>query len=63
MKIGIYCYPVADILAKKKSEIFIEWSSTKHKILVQTLDFIGCHGNRKIKFAKKYFIKSTPQKL
>ena len=36
MIIGIYCYPIADILAKKNSKIFIEWSSTKHTLLAQT---------------------------
>ena len=34
MKIGNYFYLIADFLAKKKSEMFIEWSSTKHIIFV-----------------------------
>ena len=29
MKNGIYCYLIADILVKV-SEMFVEWSSTKH---------------------------------
>ena len=36
MKIGIYCCLIADILTKKNTEMFIEWSSTKHTIFVVT---------------------------
>ena len=38
MKIGIYCYLVADILIDKSFvlEMVVEWSSTKHVIFVQT---------------------------
>ena len=45
---------------KSFSEIFIEWSSTKHMILV--LNLIGCHGSKKAKLAKN-IKKSTPQKV
>ena len=30
MKIGIYCYFIADILTKVFLEMFVEWSSTKN---------------------------------
>ena len=33
MKIGIYCYFIADSLTKVFLEMFLEWSSTKLNIL------------------------------
>ena len=33
--------------------MFVEWSSTKNIIFVQTRLVFGCHGNKKAKFAKK----------
>ena len=35
------------------TEMVVEWSPTKHTILVQISQFDGCHGNRKVKFVKK----------
>ena len=61
MKIGIYCYLNADILTKVFSEMFVEWSSTKHILFVQTIQFV-CHGNQKAKFVK-YINESTSPKL
>ena len=61
MKIGIYCYFVADILTKSFSEMFIEWFSTQHIILVLTsqFDWLSTKGLN----LRKYLKKSTPQKL
>ena len=39
VKIEINCYLTAQILTKVFSEMFDEWSSTKHIILVQTSQF------------------------
>ena len=58
MKIGIYCYFIADILTKVFLEMFVEWSSAKH-FLAKPLNLIGCHGSQKAKFAEN-IQKSTP---
>ena len=34
MKIGIYCYVIADFFYKTLTEMFLEWSSTKHTFFV-----------------------------
>ena len=52
VEIGIYCYLTADILTKVLQKCSL--SSPLLKILSKTLNLIGCHGNRKAKFAKKY---------
>ena len=36
MKIGIYCYFIADILTKGFLEMFVEWSSTKHHVATKS---------------------------
>ena len=38
LNIGIYCYFIADILTIFL-EMFVEWSSTKHILFVQTSQF------------------------
>ena len=38
---------------KSFSEVFVEWSSTKHILFVQTSQLTGCHDNQKANFAKK----------
>ena len=54
VKIEIYCYLIADILTKIFQEC--SWSSPLQTILIlsKLLIMIGCHGNRNIKFKKKY---------
>ena len=39
MKIGIHCYFIADILTIFFSEMFVEWSFTKHILFVQKAQF------------------------
>ena len=46
---------------KTFTEMFREWSSTKHTFLLQPLNLIGNHGNQKAKFAKTY-LKPTSKK-
>ena len=50
-KISLYCYVTADILTTVLQKCFLSMSSTKQIILSKRL---GCHGNRKAKFEKKY---------
>ena len=47
MKIGIYCYIIADILTNFFLEMFVEWSFTKHIFFPN-----GCHGNQKAQLWK-----------
>ena len=56
MKIGMFCYLVADILAKYFQKFLLSSPLLKINCLSKPLNFIGCHGNRKAKFAKKYKI-------
>ena len=42
-------------------EMFVEWSSTKHTLFVQTAQFVSCHGNQKAQFAK-HILKHQPLK-
>ena len=47
---------------KSFTEMFLEWSSTKHTFSVVT-SLVGYHGNQKAKFANCFPQKSTPQKV
>ena len=66
VKIGGYCFFIADISTKSFKKMFIEWSCTKHMILflnsqfdfdfvskfsVWFLSLIASNGNWKAKFA------------
>ena len=55
LKIGIYCYFISDILRKifRILEMFVEWSSTKHILFVQTSQFDWLSCQPKAKFAEK----------
>ena len=50
IKIGIYCYFMADILMK----VFLKILMSGPLFLSKPLNLIGCHGNQKSEFAKKY---------
>ena len=62
MKIGIYCYFIADILTKDFMKCLMSGSLPNIYFLSKPLNLIGCHGNQKAEFAKN-IQKSTPQKL
>ena len=38
---------------KSFTEMYLEWSSTKHTFLLKPLNLFGYHGNQKAKFEKK----------
>ena len=50
MKIGIYFYLVADILAKAFQKCLLSSPLPNVSFLSKPLILIGCHGNRKAKF-------------
>ena len=54
MKIGIYCYLIADILRTVLQKCFLSSRLQNMWILSKPLNLIGCYGNQKAKFAKKY---------
>ena len=49
-----YCYLTADILTKVLQKCSLSSPLRNIRILSKPLNLIGCHGNRKAKFAKKY---------
>ena len=51
---GIYCYFTVDILTKVLQKCSLSSPLWNIWILFKLLNLIGCHGNRKDKFAKKY---------
>ena len=53
MKICIYCYLVADILANVFQKCLLSSPLPNIQFLSKTLTLIGSHGNRKAKFVKK----------
>ena len=54
MEIGIYCYLTADIVTEVLKKCSLSIPLPTIWILSKLLNLIGCHGNRKAKFAKKY---------
>ena len=54
VEIGIYCYLTADILIKVLQKCSLSSPLPTVWILSKLLNLIGCHGNQKVKFAKKY---------
>ena len=53
VEIGIYCYLTVDILTKALQKCSLSSPLWSIWILSKLLNLIGCHGNRKDKFAKK----------
>ena len=54
VEIGIYCCLTADMLIKVLQKCSLSSLLPNIWILSKPLNLIGCHGNRNIKFAKKY---------
>ena len=54
MKIGIYCYLIADILTKFLWKCSLSNPLPNTWILFKLLNLIACDGNWKAKFVKKY---------
>ena len=54
MKIGIYCYFIADILTKLLQKS-LSGPLPNISFVLKRLNLIGCHGNRKTNFAKNYY--------
>ena len=54
MKVGLYCYLIADILSKDLQRCSSSSPLPNIWILFKSLSLIGCHCNQKEKFAKKY---------
>ena len=61
VKIEIYCYLIADILTKVLQKCMLSDPPPSISFLSKTHNLIGCHGNQKVKFAKKY-LKNEPLK-
>ena len=54
VKVGLYLYLTVDILTKVFRKCSLSSPLPNTWILSKSLYLIGCHGNRKDKFAKKY---------
>ena len=54
MKIGFYCYLITDILIKRLQKCSLSNPLWSIWILSKLLNLIGCHGNQRAKFMKKY---------
>ena len=54
VKVGLYCYLIADILTKVLQKCSLNSPLPNIWILSKPLKLIGCHDNRKYKFSKKY---------
>ena len=54
MKVGLYCYLIADILTNVLQRCSLSSPLPNIWILSKPLNLIGSHGNQKDKFAKKY---------
>ena len=62
VKVGLYFYFAVDILTKVLQKGSLSSPLQNIWILSKPLNLIGCHGNRKAKFAKS-IKNSSPQKL
>ena len=60
MKIGIYCYLIADILTQNLQNCSLSSSLLNLSLLFKPLNLIGCHGNRKAEFENKQKNKNHP---
>ena len=56
VKIGIYCYLIADILTKVSQKVSLGGPLQNISFLSKCLKFIGCHGNRKAQFVIFFFL-------
>ena len=54
VKVGLYFHLTADILTKVFQKCSLSSSLPNIQILSKLLNLIGCHGNQKDKFSKKY---------
>ena len=54
VKVGLYCFLIADILTKVLQRCSLRSPLSNIWILSKPLNLIGCHDNRKDKFAKIY---------
>ena len=54
VNIGIYCYLTADVWRKVLQKCYLSSPLPNISFLSKPLNLIGCHGNLKAKFAKKY---------
>ena len=54
VKVGLYCYLIADILTKDLQRCSLSSPLPNTLILSKPLNLIGCHDNRNDKFAKEY---------
>ena len=54
VKVGLYCYLIAAILTKVLQRCSLSSLLLNIWILSKPLNLIGCHGNSRDKFAKKY---------
>ena len=63
VKVGLYCYLIADILIKILQRCSLSSPLPNIWILSILLNLIGCHGNQKDKFAKKYSKINSPEAI
>ena len=54
VKTGIYYYLIADILTNVFQKYLLNGPLPNIYFLSKPLNFIGCYGNQKAKFLKKY---------
>ena len=54
VKVGLYCYLIADILTKVLQRFSLSSPQPNVLILSKLQNWIGCHDNWKNKFVKKY---------
>ena len=62
VEIGIYCYLTADVLTQVLQKRSLSSPLQNIWILSKVLNLIGCHGNWKAKFMKKY-LKITSEAI
>ena len=63
VKIEIYCYLIADTSTKVLQKCSLSSPLPNIWILSKLLNLIGCHGNQKDKFAKKYSKIISPKAI
>ena len=54
VNIGVYCYFTADLLTKSLKKCTFSSPLPDISFLSKPLNLIECHGDRNVKFAKKY---------
>ena len=60
VKVGLYFYLTADILTKVIQKCSLSSPLPNIWILSKSLNLIGCYGNQKDEFAKKYKKNQKP---